>query len=178
MWVFTYKIDQDGYLTSFKARLVVHRDLQEPPEDTYTATLAICNFRALIAIANYFDLELKQYNVPTAFLNTKLNRKLYVRTSDGIQHLEHVELLEVLCALYGLKELPLLWYEELKSTLIKLELKPVEGFPCFYTNSTIILFVYVDDIIMAYYRSNYQEHRVLERQLIDAYDLKTIGDLA
>jgi hypothetical protein len=71
--VFTYKIGQDGYLTSFKARLVVRGDLQEPLEDTYAATLAIRNFRALIAIANYFDLELKQYDVPTAFLNAKLN---------------------------------------------------------------------------------------------------------
>jgi hypothetical protein len=44
MWVFTYKIDQDGYLTSFKARLVIRGDLQELLEDTYVATLAIRNF--------------------------------------------------------------------------------------------------------------------------------------
>ena len=53
-------------------------DLQAPLDDTYAATLAIRNFRALIAIANYFDLELKQYNVPTAFLKAKINCKLYV----------------------------------------------------------------------------------------------------
>jgi hypothetical protein len=35
----------------------------------YAAILAIYNFCALIAIANYFNLELKQYNVPTTFLN-------------------------------------------------------------------------------------------------------------
>lgn len=178
MWVFTYKVSQDGFLTAFKARLVIRGDLQDPLEDTYAATLAIRNFRAMIAIANYFDMELRQYDVPTAFLNARLNRKLYAQTPDGVHHLEHVELLEVLRALYGLKESPLLWYEELKSTLIKLGLKPVEGFPCLYTNSTVILFVYVDDIVMAYHRSNAQEHQVLEQQLIDAYDLKTIGDLA
>jgi hypothetical protein len=53
-------------------------------------------------------MELKQYDVPTAFLNAKLNQKLYARTPDGIHHLEHMELLEVLCMLYGLKESPLL----------------------------------------------------------------------
>ena len=89
-----------------------------------------------------------------AFRNAKLNWKLYARTPDGVQHLEHVELLEVLHALYGLKESPLLWYEELKRTLIKLGLKPVEGFSYLYTNSTLILFVYVDDIVIAYYCSN------------------------
>jgi hypothetical protein len=29
MWVFTYKFDEDGYLTKFKARLVVRGDLQQ-----------------------------------------------------------------------------------------------------------------------------------------------------
>ncbi|KAI0991462.1 hypothetical protein K3495_g16725, partial [Podosphaera aphanis] len=82
MWVFTYKISEEGYLASFKARLVVRGDLQESLENTYAATLAIRNFRALVSIANYFDLELKQYDVPTAFLNAKLNRKLYVETPD------------------------------------------------------------------------------------------------
>lgn len=113
MWVFTYKTSEEGYLASFKVRLVVRGDLQEPLENTYAATLAIRNFRALIAIANYFDLELKQYDVPTAFLNAKLNRKLFVETPDGLRNSEG-EILEVLLALYGLKESPLLWYEELK----------------------------------------------------------------
>ena len=58
MWVFTYKTDEDGYITRFKARLVVRGDLQSPLDDTYAATLAVRNFRALISIANYFDLEL------------------------------------------------------------------------------------------------------------------------
>ena len=119
MWVFTYKFDEDGYLLKYKARLVLRGDLQEQYGDTYAATLAIRNFRALIAIANYFNLELKQYDVPTAFLNAKLNRKLYAKTPEGVQHIKG-EILEVLLALYGLKESPALWYEELKSSLLKL----------------------------------------------------------
>jgi hypothetical protein len=35
---------------------VVRGDLKAPLNNTYAATLAIRNFRALIAIANYFDL--------------------------------------------------------------------------------------------------------------------------
>lgn len=67
MWIFTYKVDENGYLSAFKARLVVRGDLEEPLENTYAATLAIRNFRAIIAVANYLGLELKQYDVPTAF---------------------------------------------------------------------------------------------------------------
>lgn len=64
---------------------------------------AICNFCALIAIANYFNLELKQYNVPTAFLNAKLNCKLYAKTPKAFCYTEG-EIMLVLRALYGLKE--------------------------------------------------------------------------
>ena len=65
--------------------------------------LAIYNFYALIIIANYFNLELKQYNVPTAFLNAKLDRKLYAETPKAFCHTKG-EIMLVLRALYSLKE--------------------------------------------------------------------------
>jgi hypothetical protein len=150
MWIFTYKTDGDGYLSRFKARLVVRGDLQTPLNNTYAATLAIRNFRAIIAIANHFNLELKQYDVPTAFLNAHINRKLYAETPEPFRHIEG-EIMLVLRALYGLKESPILWYNELRRQLVKLGLKPVEGFPCLYTSRWLILFVYVDDIVMAFH---------------------------
>jgi hypothetical protein len=83
----------------------------------------------------------------------------------------------VLRALYGLKESPILWYNELRQQLVKLGLKPVKGFPCLYTSRWLILFVYVDDIIMAFYRSNAHYHRSFKKDLVDLYNTKAIGDL-
>jgi hypothetical protein len=176
MWIFNYKTDGDGYLSRFKARLVVRGDLQAPLDNTYAATLAIRNFRALIAIANYFDLELKQYDVPTAFLNAQIDRKLYAETPKAFRHIEG-EIMLVLRALYSLKESPILWYNELRQQLIKLGLKPVEGFPCLYTSRWLILFVYVNDIVMAFHRSNAHLHRFFEKDLVNLYNIKAIGDL-
>jgi hypothetical protein len=133
MWVFTYKFDKDGYFYRFKARLVVRSDLQQPYGDTYAATLAARTFRALIAIANQFSLELLQYDVPNAFLHATLNRKLYAEIPAGFE--KDGELLQVLRALYGLKESPLLWYKDLRGTLESLSLKPLPGFPCVYVNN-------------------------------------------
>jgi hypothetical protein len=111
MWVFTYKTDGDGYLSRFKARLVVRGDLQAPLDNTHAATLVIRNFRALIAIANYFDWELKPYDVPTAYLNANINRMLYAETPEAFRHTEG-KIMHVHRALYGLKESPVLWYNE------------------------------------------------------------------
>lgn len=176
MWVFTYKTDGDGYLSRFKARLVVRGDLEAPLDNTYAATLAIRNFRALIAIANYFNLELKQYDVPTAFLNAKLDRKLYAETPEAFRHTEG-EIMLVLRALYGLKEAPILWYNELRRQLVKLGLKPVNGFPCLYTSRWLILFVYVDDIVMAFHRLNAYLHKSFEKDMVGLYNIKAMGDL-
>jgi hypothetical protein len=128
MFVFTYKFDEDGYLTKFKARCVVRGDLQKPFGDTYATTLAVKSFRALMAIINYFGLEAIQYDAPYAFLNASIDRKLYVETPYIFRRRDGA-LLRVLRALYGLKESSLLWYNELRQALLSLGLKAVEGFP-------------------------------------------------
>ena len=55
--VFTYKFNQDRYLLKHKARLVTQRDLQYTKEDTYTATLVVQVFCAIIAIVATFDFK-------------------------------------------------------------------------------------------------------------------------
>jgi hypothetical protein len=175
MWVFTYKFDEDGYLYRFKVRLVIRGDLQQPYGDTYAATLAARTFRALIAIANQFGLELLQYDVPNAFLHATLNRKLYAETPTGFK--KDGELLQVLRALYGLKESPLLWYKHLRETLKSLGMTPIPGFPCVYVNSWLILFVYVDDIVMAFHPSNKHLHQEFEKKLDEHYGLKCLGEI-
>jgi hypothetical protein len=58
-WVFTYKYDDNDYITGFKARLVVRKDLQiQQLQDIYAAILAARIFRYLIAIIAYFDLDI------------------------------------------------------------------------------------------------------------------------
>jgi hypothetical protein len=137
--------------------------------------LAIRNFRALIAIANYFRLELKQYDIPTAFLNAKMNRKLFVNVPPGVSRFITGEVMEVLRALYGLKESPKLWFEALRVELLKLGLKQVPGFPCLYTNSWLIFFVYVGDIVMAFAAANAALHLQFEQEMIERYKMAMIS---
>ena len=82
-WVFKYKLDSDGYLQKLKARLCVYRDLQITEEETYAATLAARIFRALMAIAAVFNLEIRQYNAINAFINAKLSKLVYYYYLEG-----------------------------------------------------------------------------------------------
>jgi hypothetical protein len=109
-------------------------------------------------------------------LNAKINRKLYAETPEAFRHIEG-EIMLVLCALYGLKESPILRYNELRRQLVKLGLKPVDSFPCLYTSRWLILFVYVDDIVMVFHQSNAHHHRSFEKDLADLYNIKAMGDL-
>ena len=176
MWVFTYKFDEDGYLYKYKARLCVRGDLQETWGDTYAATLAIKVFRSLIAIAAAFGLEMFQFDALNAFLNAKLPQKMYCRTPEGFTT-EYGELLELQRALYGLREAPLLWYQELSSTLKKLGLKPVPGAPCLFTSNHLIVFFYVDDIVVLVHPLNMSAYQVFKQQLLSRYDIRELGQL-
>jgi len=177
MWVFTYKFDEDGYLYKFKARLCVRGDLQETWGDTYAATLAMKVFRALVALAAAFDLQMFQFDAMNAFLNARLPRTIYCRTPEGFTN-EFGELIELLRALYGLKEAPLLWYQELSSTLKKLGLKPVPGALCLFTSDRLIVFFYVDDIVVLVHPLNIATYKSFKQQLLGTYDIRELGELS
>jgi len=176
MWLFSYKFDEDGYLYKHKARLVVRGDLQDDWGDTYAATLAARVFRFLMAIAAAFGLLAYQYDVINAFLNAPLNRKLYAQSPEGFVQ-ELGKLLELKRALYGLKDAPLLWYEHLKKTLKRLGLKPVEGVQCLFTSDRLIVFFYVDDIVVLVHPSHLSHHTQFEQELKKEYEIRSLGEL-
>ena len=101
MWVFDYKFNEAGYLDRFKARLVVRGDqMWWGHGETYAATLASKSFRILLAIIAYFNLEADQMDVVSAFLNSPLQEKVFVRHPPGFYRYGRCLLL--LRALYGL----------------------------------------------------------------------------
>ena len=120
VWVFKYKFDNNGYLLKHKSRLCVRGDLQKTEQDTAAATLAIRVFRALMAITASFKLTAKQYDAVNAFINSTMNEEIYVDYPEGMKRPTNVEYpcFLLLRALYGLKQSPLLWLQEVTSTLL------------------------------------------------------------
>lgn len=171
MWVYVYKFDKHGRFQKCKARLVVRGDQQSKSihEETYAATLAGRSFRTLMAIAARFDLEMIQYDAVNAFVNAKLNKDVFMRMPPGYRKFGTILALQK--ALYGLRESPLLWQRELSTTLQGLGFKTVAHEPCCMTKGGIIIFFYVDDIVLAYKKERESEVQTMMNNVQKKYKL-------
>jgi len=177
MWVYTYKLDKHHRLLKCKARLVVRGDQQRnvTSQDTYAATLASRSFRMMMAIAAQYDMELKQYDVTNAFVHATIDRDVYMRMPKGYQ--KPGTILQVNKALYGLRISPLLWQKEFTATLIGLGFQTVPHEPCCLIKDGVIIFFYVDDIILAYQKDKSHEAEQAVKCLQDKYTLTGGNDL-
>ena len=70
-WVFTYKVDVNGFLTRCRSRIIIRGDLQEESTilSTYATTLVARSFQIACIITAHFDLEMKQFDIVNAFVN-------------------------------------------------------------------------------------------------------------
>ena len=85
-WIFKKKTDMDGNVTVHKARLVAkgYRQVQGVDYDeTYSPVAMPKSIRNILAIAAYFDYEIWQMDVKTAFLNGNLTEDVYMTQPEG-----------------------------------------------------------------------------------------------
>jgi hypothetical protein len=179
-WDFKYKPDPDGYVTRFKARLCVRGDLQlgVTKEDVSAITGAYRTFRLLMALTAAFDLDVIQLDAINAFVNADLDEDIYLSCPQGYKEKGRDICLKLRKALYGLRKSPKLWYNSLSSTLKKLGLIPVPDEPCLFVHPTklIMVFFYVDDILLFGSKPLNSDLEALCKDLMNAYDMRRIDE--
>ncbi|GKA72732.1 zinc finger, CCHC-type containing protein [Tanacetum coccineum] len=88
-WLFKKKTDMDGNIHTYKAHLV-EKDFTQTYgvdyEETFSPVADIKAIRNLIAIAAYYDYEIWQMDVKTAFLNGCLNEDVYMVQPEGFEN--------------------------------------------------------------------------------------------
>ena len=123
-WIFKIKRKVDGSLDKYKARLVAKRyDKIEGLDynETFSPVVRMATMRLLFAILAILDLELQQMNMKIAFLNGDLNEVVYMQQPEGFIHKETQNLICLLSkSIYGLKQSPRMWNENINSFLLKL----------------------------------------------------------
>src|SRR3954454_3029679 len=85
-WIFKRKTDADSSVTIYKARLVAKgfRQVQGVDYDeTFSLVAMLKSVRILLAIDAYFDYEIWQMDVKTAFLNGKLEEDACMIQPEG-----------------------------------------------------------------------------------------------
>ena len=122
-WVYKVKRDVDGNIARFKARWVVKGYLQQFGVDfdqTFAVVVKPMAFQVLFAIAAYFDLDIDQMDVKTAFLYGFIDQLIYVEMpkENEIEANKNI-VCKLLKALYGLNQSPRLWYERLSAFLLE-----------------------------------------------------------
>ncbi|GJY43946.1 retrotransposon protein, putative, ty1-copia subclass [Tanacetum coccineum] len=85
-WLFKKKTYMDGVVHTYKARLMAKDYTQTPGidyEETFSPVADIRAIRILIAIVVYYDYEIWQMDVKTAFLNGYLSKEVYMEQPEA-----------------------------------------------------------------------------------------------
>ena len=90
-WIFKRKRGADGKVETYKAKLVAKGYTEKEGvdyEETFSPVAMLKSIRILLAIAAYFDYEIWQMDVKTAFLNG-YDETIYMDQPEGYIEEDH-----------------------------------------------------------------------------------------
>nr|GFA16696.1 retrotransposon protein, putative, Ty1-copia subclass [Tanacetum cinerariifolium] len=135
-WLFKKKTDMDGVVYIFKARLVAKGFTQTYGVDykeTFSPVEDIRAIRILIAIAAYYDYEIWQMDVKTAFLNGHLSEEVYMQQPKGFVNLKYPNhVCKLKRSIYGLKQASRQWNKRFDDEINKFGFTQNPDEPCVY----------------------------------------------
>lgn len=152
-WVYAVKHDRDGHI-KFKARLVAQGYRQVEGIDymeTFSPVISMKNIRLLLALATLNEWEIHQMDFVSAYLNSPIDVPIYMEQPPGFE-IGDKSAKDIVCklrkSLYGLKQSGKNWNEHLHESLTNMGFYRCKNEPCIYRKESLILGVYVDDILI------------------------------
>jgi hypothetical protein len=183
-WVFKVKLDNENKPDRYKARIVA-KGFQQIHGIDYNETFApVVKFKSIkmfLSLVSKFNLELKQLDFETAFLNADLAETVYMEQPDGFRNGESNMVWKLNKALYGLKQSPHEWNQDLHNYLISLNYIQLKCDTCVYikrttNNRLIILCIYVDDTIVAFSKADESIWLADKHSIANKYSIKDLGN--
>ncbi|GKE70527.1 retrotransposon protein, putative, ty1-copia subclass [Tanacetum coccineum] len=155
-WIYKKKTNMDGKVYIYKARLVAKGFTQTygvDYEETFSPVADIRAIRILIAIAAYYDYEIWQLDVKTAFLNGFLEEEIYMEQPEGFIDSNHPsKVCKLQRSIYGLKQASRSWNKRFDEEIKRFGIHQNFDEPCVYQKASgsniIFLILYVADIIL------------------------------
>src|SRR5262249_31768940 len=147
------KRDVHGNIQRYKARLVAKGYNQRYGVDydvTHAPVLRYNSLRVILSLSATTNRQLYQLDIKTAFLNATVEEDIHMEIPEGISIDSEKYVCKLEKALYGIKQAPHVWNENINAYLIELHYTPCEKDPCIYyktskNNNIIIIGLFVDD---------------------------------
>ena len=155
-WIFTIKRNADGSIARYKARLVEKSFTQRPDidfHDTFSPVVKPAIILTILSIAVTKNWNMCQLDVNNAFLQGHLKEYVYLMQPSGFIDKDNPHTVcKLRKAIYGLRQAPRAWYNELRTFLLQSGFKNyVDDASLFiYNNSVVLIYmlVYVDDLTL------------------------------
>lgn len=151
-WVQKMKHKTDGSIYKYRARLVVKGCQQRAGYDhkeTFSPVVKYDSIRTIPFLVASKQMQLKQFDVKTAFLHGELHENVYIIRPQSFQDGSQ-RVCKLNKSLHGLKRQLRCWNSELVKCLRKHNLKPTDADACVFTSPggldrCLILAIFVDD---------------------------------
>ncbi|GJT21829.1 retrotransposon protein, putative, ty1-copia subclass [Tanacetum coccineum] len=183
-WLFKKKTNTDGTVHTYKSRLVAKgftQTYEVDYEETFSPVADIRAIRILIAIAVFYDYEIWQMDVKTAFLYGHLSEEVYMTQPEGFvnpKYPNHVCKLKR--SIYGLKQASRQWNKRFDDEIKKFDFTQNRDEPCVYQKASgsyvTFLILYVDDILIM--GNNIPMLQDVKSYLGKCFAMKDLGEAA
>lgn len=177
-WVYKLKVNSEGQISRYKARLVAQGCGQVNGVDynqTYAPVIAFAVLRLLLGLAFIFNWHVRHIDIKCAYLYGGLNEEIYMRLPLGYPT-QQTKIVRLLKPIYGLKQSGRNWNEELDRYLTDVGYKRLRSCNCVYVGKdNSIIAVYVDDVVI--FSKNGRTIDDIIANMKAEYELRDLGDL-
>jgi hypothetical protein len=184
-WVYKKKINSDGTVERFKARLCAKGFTQQEGIDyneTFAPVVKYKSLRIVLAVVVNKDYELQQMDVQTAFLNANIKETVYMKQAVGYEKGGADIVCKLNKTIYGTKQASHEWNNEINNFITNsLGFKRCISDTCIYvkisdSGNVMIIAIFVDDIISAFNHLDTAEWNHYKAQLSQKYTIKDLGN--
>lgn len=155
-WVFKRKLNADGSIERYKARLVIKGFYQKEGIDfnaVFAPVVRASTVRLFLSIVACFDMECHSIDIKNAFIQGTVAESIYMRQPPGYDDGSGCVCI-LSKSLYGLKQAPRVWNETLTAFIISLGFVQCKSDAALFMMWTdelgfVLLLCYVDDIQIA-----------------------------
>jgi hypothetical protein len=181
MWVFKRKLNANGTIERYKARLVIkgfHQQHLVAFDKVFAPVVRASTVRLFFSIVAAEDLECHMVDISTAFVQGDVENDIYMLQPPGFGDGTDLAL-RLRKSLYGLKQAPRVWNQTLTALLLSIGCIRSQSDGALFTlclpsGSQVYMLVYADDIQIA--SKQLSDVQFVKQQILSKFKGRDLGE--